>query len=219
MSITLSGKRGVLRRQRGFSLIEVSIVTAIVLLLAIIGIPAIGGYVVENKVPKVGEELARFILQVKVNAPNGSTEPYADIDTANFANLVRDSSIFSVSGLGAGLKVLHGLGSGGQVTASPAGAGDAFSIELSNVNHAACPAIASVMQRVADSITVAPDGQAAATVKDASTPYTALTPESKCVTGALNTFVFPASSKRASCTVNEKGGTLQYKSNGNRALY
>ena len=51
-----------LRFQRGFSLVEVAVVTAIVLLLAIIGIPAIGNYLVENKVPKVGEELARFVL-------------------------------------------------------------------------------------------------------------------------------------------------------------
>src|SRR5690606_26172617 len=93
------------QRQKGFSLIEVSIVTAIVLLLAIIAIPAIGAYVVENKVPKVGEELARFILQTKVNAPNGSVTPYAGIGTNNFANLVRDSSVFSVSGTDASLKV------------------------------------------------------------------------------------------------------------------
>src|SRR5690606_40800923 len=101
--------------QQGFSLIEVSIVTAIVLLLAIIGVPAIGGYVVENKVPKVGEELARFILQTKVNAPNGSTTPYAGIATSNFANLVQDSSIFSVQGADATVKVLHGLGTEGEV--------------------------------------------------------------------------------------------------------
>jgi prepilin-type N-terminal cleavage/methylation domain-containing protein len=35
-------------RQRGFSLMEVSIVTAIVLLIAIVGVPAIGGYFIEN---------------------------------------------------------------------------------------------------------------------------------------------------------------------------
>src|SRR5690606_9814546 len=94
-------------RQRGFSLVEVSIVTAIVLLLAIIGIPAIGSYVVENKVPKVGESLARFILQTKVNAPNSSAQPYVDIETSHLANLVRDSSIFSVRGAAATPTILH----------------------------------------------------------------------------------------------------------------
>src|SRR3546814_16159080 len=102
--------------RKGFSLIEVSIVTAFLLLLAIIGVPAIGGYVVENKVPKVGEELARFILQDKVNAPNGSDTPYAGIATLNFANLVRDSSVFAVSGADPSTKVLHGQGTEGQVS-------------------------------------------------------------------------------------------------------
>lgn len=175
-------------RQRGFSLIEVSIVTAIVLLLAIIGIPAVGSYVIENKVPKVGEELARFVLQTKVNAPNGSTEPFTGIATTNFANLVRQSSIFSVSGTDATTKVLHGLGRAGEVTVAAADLGAGFAITLTNVNHVACPAIASVMQRVSDTMTVA-----GTTIKDASTPYSALSTEALCTPGDVNTFVFTAS--------------------------
>src|SRR5690606_41208042 len=97
-------------RQKGFSLVEVSMVTAIVLLLAIIGIPAIGSYVVENKVPKAGEELARFILQTQVNAPGGTSVPYADIETTHYAALARDSSIFSVTGSESSTRDLHGLG-------------------------------------------------------------------------------------------------------------
>jgi len=180
-------------RQHGFSLVEVSIVTAIVLLLAIIGLPAIGSYVVENKVPKVGEELARFIMQTQVNAPNGSATPYAGIGTDNLARLVRDSSIFSVSGDGSGSRVLHGLGLDGEAIVEEALAGAAFTITLSNVNHAACPSIASIMQRVSDVITIASEGQAATIVKDASTRYSALSTESRCVKGDVNTFVFTAS--------------------------
>lgn len=180
-------------RQQGFSLIEVSIVTAIVLLLAIISIPAIGGYVIENKVPKVGEELARFILQTKVNAPNGSTTPYADIDTRHFAKLVRDSSIFSVSGSDESTRVQHGLGSNGEVLVASAESGMAFSITLSGVNNVACPSIASIMQRVSESITIAAEGQSASVVKDATTPYSALSAEGQCAQGDVNTFVFQSS--------------------------
>lgn len=179
--------------QSGFSLVEVSIVTAIVLLLAIIGIPAIGGYLVENKVPKVGQELARFILQTKVNAPNGTPTPYAGIATDNLASLVRDSSIFSVSGAAPALRVLHGLGTDGEVSVAEADAGAAFSITLSKVHNAACPSIASVMHRVSDIMTVAAEGQAAATIKDDTTHYSALTTESHCAKGEINTFVFTAS--------------------------
>ncbi|MCC2595321.1 prepilin-type N-terminal cleavage/methylation domain-containing protein [Pusillimonas sp. MFBS29] len=179
--------------QHGFSLIEVSIVTAIVLLLAIIGVPAIGGYVVENKVPKVGEELARFILQTKVNAPNGSSTPYEGIDTSSLARMVHDSSIFTVSGTGATAKVHHGMGTGGEVTVAEAEAGAAFTITLSKVHDAACPSIASVLQRVSDTITVAAASQSATVVKDATTQYSALAAESYCAAGAVNTFVFTAS--------------------------
>lgn len=183
------------RAQQGFSLIEVSIVTAIVLLLAIIGVPAIGNYVIENKVPKVGEELARFILQTKVNAPTGSSQPYEDISISNFANLVRDSSIFVVSGTGTSTKVLHGLGKDGEVGIAADASTNGFEITLSKVNNAACPSIASVMQRVSDSITVAPDDGAAVVVKDSSQNihYSALVVESKCAKGDANTFVFTAS--------------------------
>jgi type IV pilus assembly protein PilA len=179
--------------QRGLSLIEVSIVTAIVLLLAIIGVPAISSYVIENKVPKVGEELARFIVQTKVNAPNGSSTPYAGIGTSNFAGLVQDSSIFSVSGSQATIKVLHGLGTDGEVTVAETESGAGFSVTLTRVHNAACPSIASVMQRVSDTITVAPEGQSSATVKDADTHYSALTAESHCAKGDVNTFVFATS--------------------------
>ena len=41
------------RRQAGFSLVEISIVMAIVLLLSIIAIPTVKTYVIESKVPKV----------------------------------------------------------------------------------------------------------------------------------------------------------------------
>ncbi|NYT69606.1 type 4 pilus major pilin [Pusillimonas noertemannii] len=180
-------------RQRGFSLVEVSIVTAIVLLLAIIGIPAIGSYVVENKVPKAGEELARFILQTKVNAPNGTSLPYAAIETAHFASLARDSSVFSVVGADAAARVLHGLGSEGEVTVQPADSGAAFSIGLSRVHHAACPSLASILQRVSDVITLTPDGGGAVVVKDATTSYSALAVETQCVRGDANDFLFTVS--------------------------
>jgi len=52
-------------RQSGFSLVEISIVTTIVMLIAILGIPAIQSYVIESKVPRVAEELQRFVARMK----------------------------------------------------------------------------------------------------------------------------------------------------------
>src|SRR5690606_21047405 len=103
-------------------------------LLAIIGIPAVGGYLVESKVPKVGEELARFVLQTTINATNITSEPYADIDTAHFARLVRGSSIFSIQESGGTVRVLHGLGADGEVSVTSADSGTSFALTLSNVS-------------------------------------------------------------------------------------
>lgn len=105
----LAQSRAARRRlgQAGFSLVEVSIVTAIVLLIAVIGIPAIGGYVMENKVPRVGQELARFVMHARVNAGTSGDVPYEHIATANLAAMVADSTILTLASDGA---VLHGAG-------------------------------------------------------------------------------------------------------------
>lgn len=176
--------------QGGFSLVEVSIVMAIVLLLAIIAIPTVNTYVIESKVPKVGEELARFILHARVNASGASATPYDGIGTPQLANMVRGSGLFSISGEAAAPTIRHGLGSTGEVRVASVDAGAAFTITLTGVHHAACPAIASVLQRVSEEITLTPDGGGAVVVKDAAKHYSALETEAKCSSGDGNTFLF-----------------------------
>lgn len=182
-----AGQLAIRRDQRGFSLIEVSIVTAIVLLIAVIGIPAIGGYVMENKVPKVGQELARFVMHTRVNAGTSGETPYDGIGTQNLAALVADSTVLTTAADGS---VLHGLGGGGSVEVEPTDAGTGFLLRLRQVNHVACPSIASVLQRVADRIIVSSDAGPAQTVKDANIVYSALAAESACTKGDVNQFVF-----------------------------
>ncbi|MNQ79319.1 hypothetical protein D3C85_942610 [compost metagenome] len=192
-------------RQKGFSLMEVSIVTAIVLLIAIVGIPAIGAYVIENKVPKVGEELQRFIASMKINAQGGGVTPYTGLDTGALANALRDSTVLAVQGSGASASVAHGLGGSGAgnsgvVEVEPAavdgaGTGSAFTLTLTSVSHAACPALASVLQRVSEIISIT-GNSGAKVVKDSiakpSVPYRAAQAQAQCSQGDVNTFVFTA---------------------------
>ncbi len=192
-------------KQQGFSLMEVSIVTAIVLLIAIVGIPAIGGYVIENKVPKVGEELQRFVASMKINAQGGGVTPYTGLDTGALANALRDSTVLSVQGTGAAASVAHGLGGSGTsgsgvvqvepASVDAAGMGSAFTLTLTNVSHAACPALASVLQRVSEIISIS-GSSGAKVVKDSiatpATPYRAAQAQAQCSQGDVNTFVFTA---------------------------
>lgn len=182
------------RRERGFSLVEVSIVTAIVLIVSIIGIPAINGYVVENKVPKVAGELQRYVARTKANG-QGVAQPYTGIDTSNLARAMRGSSVLAVDAAALD-RVAHGLGGNGTATGlvavGAAESGAAFTLTLDAVNDAACPGLASLMQRVAERIEVR--GARTAVVKDAlaspAVVYSPLQAEGACGTGDVNTMVF-----------------------------
>ncbi len=180
-------------RQRGFSLVEVSVVMAIILLMAIIGVPVISNFVVESKVPKVGEQLARFVLQAKVNALSGSPTPYRGMNTSSLASTVMGSSIFTVSGREDAPRVMHGLGANGEINVAEQAGGSAFSITLTRVSHAACPSIASVMQRMADTIVIGAEGRATSVVKDSTVQYNAQLAKARCARGDVNTVVFTMS--------------------------
>lgn len=192
-----------LAAQRGFSLIEISIVTTLMMLIAIIGIPAIQGYVIENKVPRVAEEMQRFVARMKANTNGFGATPYLGIDSGALANALRSSSVVSVSGFGARASVAHGLGGTGHsgrgvISVEPqavpgASSGSAFSLTLNDVNQAACPALASILQRLAEVVTIA-GASGPIMVKNALTepnmPYNPMLADAQCVSGDRNTFVF-----------------------------
>ena len=190
-------------RQLGFSLVEVSIVTAIMMLIAIVGIPAIQSYVIESKVPRVAEELQRFVARVKANTHGFGATPYAAIDNVTLATAMRGSSVLSISGDGVSANIAHGLGgpgvSGrGVISVEPqtwAGSarGAAFSVTLSDVNVAACPALASILQKIADMVSISGKGGPVIVKNNTYEPYLAYNPmlaDSQCAQGDRNTFQF-----------------------------
>lgn len=173
------------RRQAGLSLIEISVVSAIILLIAIVSIPAINSFIIESRVPKVGESIARFVVNHSVNTPLYEAEPYEGVDNQLFALQLESAGVFNVTGSGANLQILHGLGKQGtlQVTG-----GETLIITLNNVHHAACPGLSSVLQRIAHSITVG-----AETVKSDAKTYNATFAQKQCEKGESNTFEFVVS--------------------------
>ncbi|MBJ7264281.1 MAG: prepilin-type cleavage/methylation domain-containing protein [Burkholderiaceae bacterium] len=185
--------------QQGISLVEVAIVTAIVVLVAIIGIPAVGAFVIEHKVPKVAEAVQRFAVRTQVNAQDGGDAPYLGLDTGVLARALRENTVFDVRGTGAGASVAHGLGQGGVLTLAPGrsqagGAGTAFTLTLTRVNHAACPALASILQGTAGMVRLVATGGGGIVLKNAwATPqqrYSAARTAQACTHGDANDFVF-----------------------------
>lgn len=189
--------------QRGFSLIEISIVTTIMMLIAIVGIPAIQGYVIESKVPRVAEEIQRVVARLKASTHGFGSMPYAGIDSSTLVNTLRSSSVVSVTGKGAGVNVAHGLGGNGTngrgiIAIAPAEVlsgelGSAFSLTFNDVNHAACPALASILQRIAETVTIS--GQSGPVyvknlMNEPIMPYNSILADAQCASGDRNTFVF-----------------------------
>ncbi|KCB30310.1 type 4 pilus major pilin [Bordetella hinzii] len=181
-------------REQGFSLIEISVVAAVLLIVAVIGVPAIEAYVVESRVPKLAEALQRFVVRARIAGMGGSA-PYAGMDTAFLAEAMRESGVLSVSGQGAAATVRHGLGEGGITMASGSrpgeAAGSAFTLTLDRVHAAACPGLAAAMQGLASRVSVQGKGEAVLVKNAEASPvlaYDGSRASAQCA--ARNTFVF-----------------------------
>ncbi|WP_286895888.1 type 4 pilus major pilin [Achromobacter sp. UBA2119] len=186
-----------LRHQGGWTLAEVGVVITIVIILAIVGFPSVKGFFVQGRVPAAAGELQRFMSTARIMSEGDSATPYSAIDNAqNLAPSLRDSTVFKVTGN----TVAHrlggtGVGSNGTITIAPAAlgggaVGSAFSLTLTNVNHRACPVLASTLNGISEMISV--NGTVAKTLgaNSESGTFNAVTAQNLCVNGDNNTFVF-----------------------------
>ena len=190
-------------RQGGFSLVEVSIVTALMVIVAIIGVPALEAYIIENKVPKVAADLQRFVSRMKVAAIGGGVTPYAGIDQRALVNGMREGSVVSIQGVGSVADVAHGLGGQGRghsgtILIEPdsvpgQASGSAFRLTLTHVSHAACPMLATAMQRMASLISISGNGSLVPVknaLLDPPFAYQPVLADVQCASGDRNRFVF-----------------------------
>lgn len=189
------------RRQKGNYLLSIGIGIMIMALLAVWAIPKIQDYLIEGAVPYVAEETQRFVSRLKVNAAGTGSAPYAGITQEFFARSVRGgtfqvaSSAGGVAGEGTGgTIVLHGLGGGsnGTVMIATAESNAAFTLTFSDVNHAACPSLATALQRSVSNISI--NGTSVkvvnATNNNVTTGYVAGMAAAACADGDVNDFVF-----------------------------
>lgn len=186
-----SHNKGMMFARKGLSFVEVGVVTAIIILIAAIGIPAINDFVTENRAPKVAEELQRFIARTKAASESASTTPYTGLETSNLARALKSSSVVKVV---SNNEIEHRLGGGttGLMTLSDAEGGRAFAITLTNVNEIVCPTLATIMQSTADSITIGgtPVKTTNYQTSEVTLPYNAAQAQNSCVDGDNNAFVF-----------------------------
>lgn len=183
--------------QGGFTIAEVVAVIALIGFLVIISMPAIKGLFVQARVGPAAAELQRFMTATRLLGEGDSITPYAAISNAsNLAPALMDSSVFKVNGA----TVAHrlggsGAGSNGTITIGPVAlgggaAGSGFGLTLTNVNHKACPGLATTLNSVSETISVNGTAAKALGTNNESGSFNAVTAQDLCVKGDNNTFVF-----------------------------
>lgn len=189
----LSGFKGK-KSQQGNYLLSIGMGIMVMAILAVWGVPKIKDYLIEGAIPSVAEETQRFIAKVKINSAGSGTDPFTGLDQEYFARAVRGGSlqVGDVSGQGTGGEVVrHGLGGGSAGTIEISETGDSFALTFENVNQAACPSLATALQRTVDDISI--NGTAVKTTDDdmnVELAYIASTAASACSDGDVNEFIF-----------------------------
>ena len=177
-------------KQSGFTIVELLVVIAIVTILGIVGIFAIGPTIVSGKVQPAATELLRGMQKMRINAEGAGLTPYTTATTSVFANQMRGGNTFTVTGVGTGATIRHGLTAfgAGAVTVAPAAlttAGDAYAVTLAGMSDSACPGFAASAQKMAEVITI--NGTQ---VKAAGGNYNGAAASDACTLLDTNTFVF-----------------------------
>lgn len=191
--------RAKLESQRGDALVNLGVALMLIILLAIMGMPAIKGWVIEGRTPEVAGEMQRLMARLNVMGETGTAAPYANI--ANETNLIpalRGSSVVRVDE--DANTIAHrlggrGNGTNGTIVLAPAqyesyGMGSAYQLTFTNVHDKACPTLASILSQMAERITI--NGNVVKDNRESAidTTYNAIDAQTHCEDGEENTFVF-----------------------------
>lgn len=182
------------RRQRGDALVNLMLAVMIMTLLAVIGIPAVNGIIIEGRTPDVASELQRFMARMRAMGAAGTSLPYVSVSNAsNLAPATREATSLRTTGN----VVAHrlggsGAGNKGTVTLTPAnldgaGLGSAYTLSVTSVHDKACPTLASIMSSSSEEM-----GLNGSLIKNANTPYNAADAQRYCTDGESNDFTFTA---------------------------
>jgi type IV pilus assembly protein PilA len=184
------------RQQRGFSLIELLFVLAVVAILTAVATPFVRALLIEGRVEPTAKDVINVTNSMRAAAgATASNTPYTTLGateaaTAVFTNAGRGkATALTITGAGATATTQHQLGATGSQVAVAQGtittAGDSFTVTFPTVNEAACPGLANQLARVSEVITVNGTG-----VKAAGGAYNSATATNACTAGDTNAFVF-----------------------------
>lgn len=191
-TIALLSKNQLLRtkfsRMKGFTLVELLIVLAIVAVLAIIGLPKIQEIMIEGRAPEVAKALQAAMTKAGTNRQAGGD--WSTASNSELANILEgNTTVYATTGATANVKHDLNTDERGDITLAPgtiAAANDSGSLTVAKVNVGACPILANSLQKIAHIITV--NGT---TIKNSTngTAYSGGKAQEACVKGNGNAIV------------------------------
>jgi prepilin-type N-terminal cleavage/methylation domain-containing protein len=177
-------------QQSGFTLIELTIVVALIGILGAIMMPRISNMMVRMRVPAVADDLNKYVSLKKGTSDISDGDPYTGLTQTSFARAMRDTNLKTTKGSDI---VMHKLGGllGGTGTVTIFESGTQFGLDMPGLNKGACPDLLNQMQLNAWKVTL--NGTTVKQTDDSgnvSTPYNVNTAESACVDSDTNEAVF-----------------------------
>ena len=198
-----------LRKQGGFTLIELSVVAIVLVVVTALAIPAIRGYIIEGRVPSSGSDITKAIVQLKqASSLTPSATPFATLPTVDrlFAgtNYKVDTAANTVA---------HDLGfTGGRITIASLAGGAAVSMTVWGLAPGTCPSLSNTVSKAADVIEIGQGGTAAAPAAPAAAAAvpTALGANVVKITGGN----YNASAAAAACSPAGEHNYMRFYING-----
>lgn len=174
------------RYSKGFSLVELMVVLAIIGILTALATPSIKTFLMEGKAPEIAKVAQGVIVKARAARTTGDT--WASAADTELVKVVNADSRVTVQGSGGSASVLHGLGDGGTISFAPgtiSNANDAGQLTFTNVHEAACASLANAMGTFVEVMTV--NGTSA---KALGGKYLGSAAQTACIAGETNTLVF-----------------------------
>ena len=152
-----------IRRQRGFTLIELAVVAVIVTVLAVVAVPRVRNLVLDARVTGVARDIEAAALKI-MQAREGMTPMFSGgVSQAEFGAALRSTGATSVTltpATGTVTGITHSLGSGTGAAAVWPGAwtltttNDTLIVELHRTDGASCMRVAQLLAARAHAVSI-----------------------------------------------------------------